>query len=211
MGRIDKLCAYIAPSQTFADVGCDHGYCTLHALQSGKCEKAIVSDVSEKCLKKAEKLLKSYIDCGRCVSVCCDGLKKIPRDTAQVLIAGMGGEEIIKILSDGFIPERFVFQPMKNAGKLRSFLLSKGCKIIADDAFFDGKIYYVIVGERCGGSGSYSAAELAFGKDSVKNPEFKSYAAGEIRKREQYLKGCRRGESFKKISEEIALFNEVLK
>ena len=209
MGRIESICAYIGESLSFADVGCDHGYCTLHALESGKCGKAVISDVSAKSLQKAEKLLSRYIAQGRCRSVCCDGLEDIPADTEQVLIAGMGGMEIIKILTQGFIPERFIFQPMKNVAELRKFLLDSGCKIVADDLFFDGAYYFIIKGERVGGSQSYTERQLAFGRDSLLNPLLKEYAATELQKKKTYLASCPEG-SAGKLRRDIAMLEEVL-
>lgn len=186
MGRIETICSYIDDCETFADIGCDHGYCTLYALQNNKCRGAVISDVSASCLSKAEKLLNSYIVGGQCRAVCCDGLSAVPRDCGQALIAGMGGMEIIKILSEGFIPEKFILQPMKNADRLRAFLIENNCKITADDIFYDGKYYFIIKGERYGGTPYYSEEELAFGKDSLKNPLFAAYAEQEIKKAEGY-------------------------
>lgn len=211
MGRIEELCALIEPCKSFADVGCDHGYCARHVLKSGKCANVLVTDISEKCLAKAERLLAEYIKAGKCRAVCCDGLALVPEDTAQVLIAGMGGEEIIKILSQGFIPRKFVLQPMKNAPKLRSFLLARGCKITADDVFRDDKFYFVIKGEREGGSAAYSKSQLFFGRDSINNPVLKEYAREELTKRERHFSSCTDELARKKIAEEISLLTEVLK
>lgn len=216
MDRVDKLCAYLDECQTLADVGCDHGYCTLVAFKSGKCKSAIVSDVSAKCLAKAEALLSAYISSGKCRAVVCDGLKQIPENIEQVLIAGMGGEEIIKILKEGFVPRKFVLQPMKNADKLRSFLIESYCKIIRDDLFFDGKLYYfVIKGERqeCGQGvkEQYSELQLKFGRDSLTNPLLKSYAAGELKKRKSHLSGCTNEQTITTILHDISLYEEVLK
>lgn len=186
MGRIEEICSYIDDCETFADIGCDHGYCTEYALKSGKCKSAVISDVSAKSLLKAEALLKDYIASGRCRAVCCDGLKKIAPDCELVLIAGMGGMEIIKILTEGFIPRRFVFQPMKNAEEIRKYLIGSGCKITADDIFFDGKYYFILKGERGGGTANYTKEELAFGRDSLKNPVFRSFAEEEIAKLSRY-------------------------
>ncbi len=211
MGRIEILCSYFDYCQSFADVGCDHGYCTEYALKSGKCKSAVIADVSAKCLAKAEKLLSAYIQSGVCRSVCCDGLKDIPEQTEQVLIAGMGGEEIIKILSQGFIPQKFVLQPMKNAPKLREFLLARGCKITADDIFRDDKFYFVIKGERDGGTSAYSQSQLFFGRDSLNNPVLKEYAQAELAKRQRHLISCTDGLAREKIMEDINLLTEVLK
>ncbi|MDE7084862.1 MAG: class I SAM-dependent methyltransferase, partial [Clostridia bacterium] len=145
MGRIEELCALIDACDSFADVGCDHGYVAQYVLKSGKSKNVLVTDVSAKCLLKAETLLSEYIKSGACRAVCCNGLSRVPQDTELVMIAGMGGEEIIKILTEGFIPEKFIFQPMKNAPKLRKFLLDSGCKITYDGVFKCEKYYFVTV------------------------------------------------------------------
>ncbi len=210
MGRIEEICSYIDACDSFADVGCDHGFCTEYALKSGKCKTAVISDVSASSLNKAEKLLKSYIDTGVCRSVCCDGLTAIDRDTEQVLIAGMGGMEIIKILKQSFIPRKAIFQPMKNAPELRRFLIESGCKITADDLFRDGKFYFIIKCERSGGTADYSKTELAFGRDSLKNPLVAGYATEERDKLITYLSRCKSGEDIEKINGRIKLFSEVI-
>ena len=96
-GRLEEIFSAIEPCKIFADIGCDHGLMTEAVLRSGKCQKAVVSDVSKKCLEKAENLLKNYIDEGRVSSVVSDGFDNLP-DVDLALIAGMGGEEISLIL-----------------------------------------------------------------------------------------------------------------
>ena len=133
----------------FADVGCDHGYCSEYMLENGLCEKAILSDISKGSLEKAEKLLAPYIRQGKAVSVLGDGFQGVPPDVDEVLIAGMGGCEIVSILSDekhGFMPKRFVFQPMHDGEKLRRYILENGGYIERDFTFKDVKYYEVIVG-----------------------------------------------------------------
>ena len=48
MDRIKKLCTYLQPCNIFADVACDHGYCAEYMLKNGLCERAVISDISEK-------------------------------------------------------------------------------------------------------------------------------------------------------------------
>ncbi len=209
MGRIETLCSYLDKCGSFADIGCDHGYCTLYMLKNALCDKAYITDISAKCLAKAEKLLNSFIASGKCESVCCDGLEGLPKDINAVLIAGMGGEEIIKILKEGFIPEKFVLQPMKNAPTLRRFLIDNGCKITADDIFKDGKYYFVIKGER-GGAESYGERELAFGRDSLKNPLLSEYLNAEIAKKESYLHNCTDKKDIDKLAGEVLFMRSLL-
>ena len=171
--RIDTLCALLVKAETFADVGCDHGYCTEYMLKNGLCERAILSDISKGSLAKAEALLVPYIRAGRAVSVLGNGFYGVPKDTDEVLIAGMGGSEIVGILSDkkyGFIPKRFVFQPMHDGEKLRRYILANEGYIERDFTFKDGKYYEVLVGGRRKKDApvqSYTDAEYEFGKENL--------------------------------------------
>ena len=172
--RIDTLCALLAPAKTFADVGCDHGYCSEYMLKNGLCEKAILSDISKGSLQKAETLLAPFVRQGKAVSVLGDGFFGVPKDIDEVLIAGMGGSEIISILSDkkyGFMPKRFVFQPMHDSEKLRKYILENGGYIERDYTFEDGKFYDVIVGGLVETEGQvcaeYTDAEYEFGRENL--------------------------------------------
>jgi tRNA (adenine22-N1)-methyltransferase len=171
--RIKTLCELLSPTDTFADIGCDHGYCTEYMLASGKCEYAIFSDVSKGSLQKAQILLAKYVDDGKAVGVLGDGFFGVPDSVGEVLIAGMGGSEILSILTDekhGFLPKTFVFQPMLNADKLRAWLLENGAYITRDFTFKDGKYYDVICGRRLEAGEEkqvYSEMEIEFGKENL--------------------------------------------
>ena len=170
-GRLSVLCKELESCTTFADVGCDHGYCTLYMLESGLCRTAQISDISEKSLKKAETLLSAYIAEGRVRPVVCDGLAGIDSQTEQVLIAGMGGEEIVKILSDGFLPPKLVLQPMKNAEKVRAFLLGRGYALLRDHTFYAEKKFYDLIKAVKGGKQEeYNKDMLSFGRENILSP-----------------------------------------
>jgi len=167
--RLKEIYSLLPAVERFADVGCDHGYLTKAMLDGGKCSFATAADVSEKCLDKAKSLLKEYIDNGSCQAVVCDGLTLVDRcDLA--LIAGMGGEEIISILEKApFLPEMLCLQPMKNAEKVREYVVYRGYKIQRDYVFLAQKKLYdlmlLVKGEDC-----LSEEEYLFGRDNVKNP-----------------------------------------
>ncbi|MGN0814541.1 MAG: tRNA (adenine(22)-N(1))-methyltransferase [Candidatus Coproplasma sp.] len=190
MERIPYICSRLDGCRVFADVGCDHGYCARYMLENNLCDRVIISDISAKSLNKAERALAKYAEEGRVTSICCDGLYQ-GEIADQVLIAGMGGEEIVKILKQGYIPESFVFQPMKNAELVRTFLLENGCTLTEDDIFKSGKYYYFIIkGKKCNSSEevqSYGKGEIAFGRNSLKNPVLKEFLEEEIAKLESYL------------------------
>lgn len=169
--RLAAVCGELEKCDTFADVGCDHGYCTLYMLENGLCRTAQISDISAKSLKKAQALLSAYIAEGRVRPVVCDGLAGIDRGTEQVLIAGMGGEEIVKILSDGFLPPKLVLQPMKNAEKVRAFLLGRGYALLHDHTFYaDKKFYDLIKAVKGGKQEEYNKDMLSFGRENIISP-----------------------------------------
>lgn len=169
--RLAAVCGELEKCDTFADVGCDHGYCTLYMLEKGLCRTAQISDISAKSLKKAQALLSAYIAEGRVCPVVCDGLAGVDRGTEQVLIAGMGGEEIVKILSDGFLPPKLVLQPMKNAEKVRAFLLGRGYALLRDHTFYaDKKFYDLIKAVKGGKQEEYNKDMLSFGRENIISP-----------------------------------------
>lgn len=174
--RIKTVCSHLKKADTFADIGCDHGYMSEYVLTNGLCNKVYFSDVSKGSLEKAKKLLKEYVEKGIAIGVLGDGFFGVPKDTQEVLIAGMGGSEIVDILSHeiyGFMPRLFVFQPMLDGEKLRRYLIANGAYIERDYTFLsDGKPYDCIVGhkrEEGEEAQTYTAAEYAFGKENVKD------------------------------------------
>ena len=191
--RIDTLCSFLKRAESFADVGCDHGYCSEFVLKNQLCDKVIFSDVSKGSLQKAQTLLTRFVKEGRAVGVLGDGFYGVPKDTEQVLIAGMGGSEIVSILSDkkyGFIPRYFVFQPMHDSEKLRRDLIENGACIHRDFTFEDGKFYDLIVGENGKTeTQTYTDAEYEFGKENISSmPEaFRKRTEKQIKNIDKYL------------------------
>lgn len=188
--RLSTIFSEFEQCDKFADIGCDHGYCAEYMLEKNLCEHAVVSDISAESLKKAQLLLSGYAACGKVTSVCCNGMENIPKDCDFVLIAGMGGEEIVAILKNGYIPQKLLLQPMKNTRKVREFLLAEGLEITADYTFADGKYYDLIKAAKTGGKSVYTDLELEFGRDNLLHPsaDFIMKLQSEIVKKESYLK-----------------------
>ena len=167
--RLEKIFSYLTSCEYLADVGCDHGYIAKLALDSGIAKKVCISDISEKSLNKAINLLYDYGD-EKVFSVVSDGLELVPNTVDQVLIAGMGGEEIVKILSSShFLPKKLVLSPMKNGEKVRKLLIELGYEIVHDTIFSDGDKFYFLITADFGGKSVYTDMELEFGKESLKS------------------------------------------
>ncbi|MBR5192765.1 MAG: SAM-dependent methyltransferase [Clostridia bacterium] len=164
--RLTEIFNAIPTCEVFADIGCDHGYITQKMLQTGKCKKAIFSDISAKCLQKASELLKDYVEKNLAKGVVSNGFEKIEFCTCA-LIAGMGGEEIIEVLKKAkSLPYSLVLQPMKNCEKVRKTLIELGYKILKDYTFNEGKRFYdLIFCEK--GEDSLTQEEIEFGRTNL--------------------------------------------
>ena len=164
--RLNVLLSLIPKCKVLADVGCDHGLLAKSALDIGVCEKVIISDISNKSLEKAIKLLAPFKD--RVENYVCDGFSLYEGKADYAVIAGMGGEEICSILLGvKILPNGLILAPQKNNDKVRRLLLNLGYKILNDFTIFDGKYYDIIKAEK--GEDSYTEKELLFGRDNLKN------------------------------------------
>lgn len=166
--RLREIFSLLPSCKVFADVGCDHGYVAKAMLTSGKCDKVIISDISEKCLDKARELLSAEIAGGRAVAVVSNGFENLP-NCDLALIAGMGGEEIVSILKNAKnLPENLVLQPMKNTQKVRKKIIELGYAVKKDYTFLCGKIFYDLMlvskGKDC-----LTEEEIEFGRTNLKD------------------------------------------
>lgn len=211
--RLERIFSEIPACKSFADVGCDHGFIAEAMLKGGKCNFVTISDISEPSLQKAKKLLYPYVQKGVVTAICTDGLKGVDCTTEAVLIAGMGGEEIIKILLESpFLPPILVLQPMKNVDKVRKELFALGYGIEKDYLFYDKKYYNLLVcklGKECE---NYSEKEFIFGRDNLKyrSDDFILYLNREIALMEGCLPFIESPTELDAVSARIKLFKEVL-
>ncbi len=164
--RLNEIFSVLSSCDVFADIGCDHGYIAKAMLDGEKCNRAIIADVSAKCLEKAVSLLTPYIRAGKATPAVSNGFENV-KGCDQALIAGMGGEEIIGIIERALeLPERLVLQPMKNADKTRVCAVKAGYRIEKDYCFTDGKKYYDLM-VLVKGSDALTQDEIEFGRTNL--------------------------------------------
>lgn len=213
--RVAHICSALSHARVFADIGCDHGYMAQYMLENRLCERAYISDISAASLKKAEQLLCGYIRAGKCIPVVADGLDGIPEPCDLVLIAGLGGDEIVKILERRALPERFVLQPMHNSEKVRRFLVGKGAHLERDDTFSEGsarkKYYDLIVGSAAGGD-SYGELDYLYGRDNLRGRSvpFLCRMRDEAQKLREHLKADMNEKNREILSAKLRETEEIL-
>ena len=211
--RFEEILSFVKESECFADVGCDHGKIALSVLKSGKCKTVIASDISAESLKKVVKTADNEGIKGL-IAIVSDGFESIPYAVDQAVIAGMGGEEICKILSAAkALPERLVLQPMKNAERVRRLVFSElGYASVADRTFYDGeKFYDVIVCDRGAAVREYGERDYRFGIDNLKGgADFVRYCSDLIATYEAALKSVGSERAKNELTEKIEELKEIV-
>lgn len=141
------LCAeLVTGGKTVCDVGTDHALLPVYLVESGACERAYACDIAQGPLKSAQK----SVEASRCADkiriIMSDGLDNIPPDgISDVVIAGMGGELIIDIISRAEWLKNgvnLVLQPNTREPELISWLYENGFGISCQRACEDGGFLY---------------------------------------------------------------------
>ena len=141
-----------AHGRVIADVGCDHAYVPVRLIQDKRAERVIASDLNEGPLNIARQNIEKYGLSGKIETRLGGGLSVLsPGEADVIIIAGMGGEIIEKILradEDTAKKSKLILQPMNSQYELRKFLISNGYKINAEDMALEGfKVYNIIEAE----------------------------------------------------------------
>ncbi len=187
--RLQKILSAVPRCKILADVGCDHGYIGIGALQENLCNRVLFVDISSSSLQKASTALPVQFR-ERAEFFVKDGIGNLQCDCA--VIAGMGGLEIISILTNATeLPQWLVLQPMRNQVDLRQYLLQQYV-IVSDTKFCDGKFYDLIVAKRSQTCQSLSKEQLVFGLTNIHcpTPDFVRFLRLEQTKTQNILHSC---------------------
>ena len=133
--RLNSICELVVHEKSVADVGCDHGKVLAKLFLDNKIDYAYACDISAKSVKKAEDLLNEIgVDKSKFEVVVTDGLQNInAKEIDLVIIAGMGGLEIIKILTEKDVcVNKLILVPHNNAIQLRTYLNNNAYNITKD-------------------------------------------------------------------------------
>ena len=196
-----------------ADIGTDHGKIIVSSLLDNKIKKAIAVDISEKSLKKAKILVEKYSLNDKVDFFIGDGLEPLQYEPETIIIAGMGGNEIINILKQKKMNSKFVLVPHQDSIILRKFL-SQNCFFVEKDYIIkeSGKFYDIIVVKK--GNNNYKTNEVYLGKNTPESIYF--YERLKMRKNiiEKIIKNIENSKATnsknKEINKELEEINKCL-
>ena len=146
--RLLACCDFVNKGDRIADVGCDHGYLSIHLLTSGIAKSAIASDVAEGPLLSAQRNARKFGVSKNITFHLSDGVKDIPRDFDTLVCAGMGADTMMSILDAApWLQDskyRLILQCQSKRPELRKYLYAHGFAIRRETLAQDGKFIYPV-------------------------------------------------------------------
>ncbi len=170
--RINAIASLINKSNIVIDVGSDHCYLAIELLNNNQCQHVINIEKNAQPLYSGIQNLtkKQLID--KTTNILNNGLqnldlKQINNQVDYIVIAGMGSNNIIDILSNNnnISFKYLVLQSNNNLYRLRSFLKKQKLKIIKELYVCENKIIYpILLIKKVNFPIFYSNEDLYFGK-----------------------------------------------
>lgn len=146
--RLQAVANLLSSNDVIADVGCDHGYLSIYLIEKKICNHVIAMDVNEGPLLCAKKNIQLCNAEDKIELFCSDGLSALTKNIQSMVIAGMGGNLMIKILEDSMDKvinlNEFVLQPQSDIPKVRKFLANNGFVIIKEDMVLEDHKFYMM-------------------------------------------------------------------
>lgn len=132
--RLLSAIPYLRAGGVVADIGTDHAYLPIELCRRGICRRAVACDINEGPISAARANIRAAGLSDRIDTLCTDGLHGVePYAPDDILIFGMGGELIVRILCEAPWVRNdrigLILQPMSRAEILRRYLWENGFEI----------------------------------------------------------------------------------
>ena len=214
--RLQAVADLVSNGVTVADVGTDHGYIPIYLVEAGKNKCAIAMDINRGPLDRAEAHIRMHGLGEQIKTRLSDGVQKLQIGECDcVIVAGMGGGLVIKIMEDGEEIFRnlteFILQPQSDIAKVRQYLCEHNYRIIAEDMVLEDGKFYPMMKVANGSAEEYSTLELRYGKLLLreKHPVLKLFLEKEEKTKEQICRQLRKEEGIHIASRIAELENEI--
>lgn len=190
--RLQAVADLVTPGSRLADVGTDHGYIPIWLYEQGRISSGIAMDLREGPLSRAkDNILVHGLQSGIETRLS-DGLDRLlPGEADSIVIAGMGGMLVTRILSQGQAVldsvQELILQPQSDLDVVREYLHRTGFAIIGEDMVFEDGKYYPMLKAVHGENTDDRNVWFLYGRLLLENhhPVLKSYLQKEF-------EGCRK-------------------
>lgn len=216
--RLRHIVDMLPNSDCIADIGTDHGYILVHCINKGLCKRGIATDINKGPLEIAIKNFKKYRVLDKIQTRIGDGLEPLQKGEADtILIAGMGGNLIVKILEGGKEIVRstniLVLQPMQYPEILRKYLNENDFRIIDEDIVKEDEKFYHILKVSNGSEPPYEKEVFYYtGKILIqkKHPVLREFINYKIKNLEEILRSVPKdNKRYNELNQLLLEFKEV--
>lgn len=162
--RIQEIEQLIPQNCILADIGCDHAYLDVLAIQHGKCKKTYACDVAKGPLENAKRVINENHLNNIVIPILSCGLENVPSDANVCVIAGMGFETMKSILENKKLQQfhTLILQSNSDVMELRKWLIANHWIITQEKMIHEGHFYVILVCEK--GTDTYTEEDYLFGK-----------------------------------------------
>ena len=147
--RLRACCNFISPGERVADIGCDHGYLSIHLLTEGIASSVIAADINEGPLQSAKINAEKFGIREQITFYLSNGVEKIPRDFDTMVCAGMGADTMVSILDAApWLRDsryKLILQCQSKRPMLRRYLSDYGWHILRETLVKEGKFFYSVM------------------------------------------------------------------
>ena len=185
--RLERILSMIRPGALLADIGTDHAYVPIAAVDRGLCDMALACDIIPGPLERARANIEAAGLADRIEIRQGDGLEALGEDCPDcIVIAGMGGSLMGRILREGWErlenSPQLVLSPQSEWMEFRRFLIDHDWMICREAMVEeDGKYYLILDCENGPVAGTeVKYAELRYGAHAVYDP-------GDLPVRREYI------------------------
>lgn len=225
--RLSTVASAVSYCDVMADIGTDHGFVPIYLVKKGVCKKALAMDVNKGPLARADEHIRAEGLSDLIQTRLSNGLEKLnPGEVNSLVIAGMGGDLMAKILTAGthvlhpvgsFAPE-LILQPQSEWYKVRRCLHREGYRIVWEDFLYEEGKYYLVIKAMPGEDRVYSETDEIYSKLLVESghPVFFEYLKKELDKKEQIMerlqaeKPEKQAARINELNDEIAMIRGIL-
>ncbi len=195
--RLGSAIGYVRRGASVADIGTDHAYLPIFLVRAGIASRALACDIGSGPLGRAAEHIAAAGLSERISTLQTDGLHGVERFSPDhILIFGMGGELIVKILSEApwvrRASVRLVLQPMSRAEALRRYLWENGFAIVGETLTAeDGRIYQTVCAEWRGEPEAFTPTDCLIGKPeyNAASPLYAAFLRQKIGVEREIIKG----------------------
>lgn len=187
--RLKAVVGLVTAGNRVADIGCDHAYISISLIKQKIATNVIAMDINQGPLERAKANIEHFGYSKLIQTRLSDGAHQLkPGEVDTILIAGMGGALMVKILKESIeqveAAEELVLQPQSEIKAVRQYIHQIGYAIVEENMLFEDGKYYVMIKARKGREEYDKQMYYLCGKLLIqdKNPVLKEFLEHERRK-----------------------------